>query len=137
MWLVGINHERGFTLLELLVVIVLIGLLASVGAQTIFHLGNTLNREADRIEQRLYQASIQARESGLKVSVACARLLSGPVGASSHDAPSVSCRSESGPMDFLTFYPDGSSSGGSIKLRTDIEHIILSVGWLSGEVIRE
>ncbi len=137
MWLTGINHEWGFTLLELLVVIALIGLLTSVGAQTVFHSRTNLDQQVERVEQNLHKASMQARESGLPVIIDCARLVKGPTGLSEGDTFETSCHSGNYTKDSLTFYPDGSSSGEIVEIQIGNDHVRLFVDWLSGEIARD
>lgn len=137
MWSTGTSREYGFTLLELLVVIALIGLLASVGAQTVLHSGAHLDQQADRVEQSLHRANIQARKSGLPVYIACAQLAKDSTELPEDDTSGTSCRSGHNPKDSLTFYPDGSSSGETIEIQVGDDQVRLLVDWLSGEIARD
>lgn len=128
MWGTGTDRERGFTLLELLVVIALIGLLASIGAQATFFSTTGLDRLADRVENRLRTARQQARESGQPVVVTC---------PARDGAAGVTCQRGLNRVEALTFYPDGSSSAATIELRNDTRRILFSMDWLSGEIARE
>lgn len=133
----GIGLERGFTLLELMVVIALLGLLLAAGAQALPTSRTSLGRQADRIEHALYQARRQARESGQAVSLACAKLLGTPDGAHVGEEYRASCRDGHMVTDTLVFYPDSSIRGDSIEVRAGEGRIRLSVDWLSGDVSRD
>lgn len=128
MWGTGTNRERGFTLLELLVVIALIGVLTSIGAQTTFLPAMSLDRLANKVEGRLHAARQQARESGRSVTVSCPER---------ENVASVTCQRGLDGEAALTFYPDGSSNAAGIELRDGKRHIFISVDWLSGEIARE
>jgi general secretion pathway protein H len=134
--------DRGFTLLELLVVIAVIGLLAAAGAQTMIRSSADLERQANRVEQRLYLARKQARESGLPVAIECVRpgREQGRLAMEEISRGEMSAaRSYRGghPVDRVTFYPDGSASGATIEIRVGEKRARLSVDWLSGEIISD
>lgn len=136
MWATGTALE-GFTLLELLIVIALIGLLAAAGAQILIRSGADLDRQTNRVEQRLYLARKQARESGLPVSIECVRLGLEQARLATGEMWGARCYSGQRPVDSLTFYPDGSASGETIEIRVGEKRVRLSVDWLSGEIIAD
>jgi general secretion pathway protein H len=133
----GTSHEQGFTLIELVVVMALLGLLVAAGAQVLPPSRTSLDRQADRVERKLDHARQQARASGHEVSLACAGLVDTVAGDSTNGSHRTLCREGQAVTSALTFYPDGSSSGGSIELYTADDRIRLSMDWLSGTISRE
>lgn len=138
---IGTSNERGLTLLELLVVIVLIGLLAAVGAQAIPGDGRRLQSATDHIEQQLRMARLRALETGRSVTIPCHELTSPRKAKSAplkndSGAP-VSCIGASGPAAGVTFFADGSSSAETIELVAGKERIRIHIDPLIGSSTRD
>lgn len=136
----GTSRERGFTLLELLIVVALIGLLSLVGAQSGFRSQSELDTLADRVERTLSATRQTAREQGASVSIRC-NMLGGPSSPTSRDggdpSPAIHCRSDGRPVDVLTFYPDGSTSGGTVEIGAGAQQAHIAIHWLTGAVTRD
>ncbi|AKJ29725.1 pilus assembly FimT family protein [Caldimonas brevitalea] len=124
------RREAGFTLLEMLVVVAVIAILTSIGAQTLFRSGSELDRQVARVERRLQAARLQARTTGSTVLLPCQALATA-------SNSRLSCRRDGAPLPALAFYPDGSTSGGALDIDTDSDGARLSLDWLSGGVVRD
>lgn len=143
-------HSRGFTLLELLVVLGIIGLLIGVTAVSV-----SGNRGSGQLKLHTEQAIAFLRNSR-NVAVASGRvqevsLVSEELGSGLTRRPDTA--SIQLPEDFvlslslfspasealetaeaLLFYPDGTSSGGTLKLEQGERASIVKIQWLTGEV---
>ncbi len=103
-------HARGLTFfwLELLVVIVLIGLLATVGAQAIPGDGRRLQRATDHVEHQLRMARLHALKTGSSVNIPCNELTAPRQAASvrlnEDSAVPGSCIGSKGPAVGVTFF---------------------------------
>lgn len=137
---------RGFTLMELLVVLVLVGLMLGLAAAN-FSRGTggaelrgqarelvsllRLTRSRAITESRVLSLAVDPETNGYQVL---------PGGAARPLDEELSLRIAAGPMrgnrarDAIHFYPDGSSSGGELKLQSPAGERRIRVDWLSGEV---
>lgn len=133
---IGTSNERGLTLLELLVVIVLIGLLATVGAQAIPGDGRQLQSATDHIEHQLRTARLRALKTGRSVNIPCNELTAPRQAVSARlnqdSAVPGSCIGSRGPAVGVTFFADGSSSGEVIELAVGKERVRIHIDPLTG-----
>lgn len=133
---IGTSNERGLTLLELLVVIVLIGMLATVGAQAIPGDGRRLQSATDHIEHQLRKARLRALKTGHSVTIPCHELTSPRQATSApHDRNSSApgaCIGARGAAAGVTFFADGSSSGEVIELAVGQERVRIHIDPLTG-----
>ena len=119
--------ERGFTLIEMLVVLTIVGLVAAVGAVTLQrHPGHlTRQRAAIQVKAAAEQARQQAMETGraslLDLSKIPAAKGTLTLGAKQRDVKPL-----------LAFYPDGSSTGGTVLLD---ESPLVRIDWLTGRIV--
>jgi len=129
------------TLLELLVVIVLLGLLAAIGAQAIPGDDRRLQGVSERAEHRLRKARLSAMRSGVAMFVPCESMASSRRGeASKADRDTgftVSCMSAAGRERGITFFPDGSSSGEAVELMSGRTRTRIRVDALTGSLVFE
>jgi len=143
-------HSRGFTLLELLVVLTLIGLLLVVMPPLITS-GGGIGLEvaardlASALRTAQSRAISQNREVALVLDLNAHRYRIDPAGAV-HALPADldlglrTARSElvDRATGAIRFFPDGSSTGGEITLGTEAQTVHVAVDWLTGRIsIRE
>ena len=141
------ERARGLTLLELLIVLVLIGIVASI---TIPILGSGVSTTQLRTAAREVaaglrtargQAIAQRSESVLVVDVA-ARAFSVPPDTRVHPInPGIELKLYTAAHDIVNenvgairFYPDGGSTGGRITLAAGERKYDVDVDWLTGRV---
>lgn len=138
---IGTGNERGVTLLELLVVIVLLGLLSAIGAQVIPGDERRLQSASERVEHRLRKARLSAMRSGAAVFVPCESMASsrrGEAAKADRDTGfTVSCTSAAGRERGITFFPDGSSSGEAVELMSGRTRTRIRVDALTGSLVFE
>lgn len=126
------HHNLGFTLLELLVVISLLSILAVVGARAYRGKNSTAYFEA--IVNALERAKFMAINEGHQVNLSCNEIA--PKTSISNKFY-MSCTSTLPSLQenkIITFFPDGSSSGGTITLRNNGLDNTIKIDWLTGKL---
>lgn len=138
----GRRVEGGFSLLELLIVVALLGALAWIGAQALPSWSQSPTMLRAGLGKVLQDARQRSLESGGVVSVGC-RALEDKL-ADLLDQKKISeirfqcgsaIKSSSGD-DAIVFYPDGSSSGGRVSFELERRQH-LDVDWFTGQMIWE
>ncbi|MFJ4064447.1 Tfp pilus assembly protein FimT/FimU [Pseudomonas sp. NPDC089996] len=136
-----LHHQRGFTLFELLLVIVLVGVATSILAVGV---GRGLHSAQERtalahMVSALRSARMQAIGSGQPVRAGFDLQqrkvqTAGHAPASWPEDFSVRLHTADGLGAAFEFYPDGAASGGNIQITRGERHWRIDVGWLTGRV---
>ena len=135
----GRRLESGFSLLELLAVVALLGMLAWIGAQDLPSWKQSPIMLRAGLIKVLHDARQQSLETGVVVSVGCDALESTLAELLDHENASdirFQCSSVIKPPsgdEAIVFYPDGSSSGGGVSFELD-QRQHLDVDWLTGQM---
>lgn len=128
------RRNHGFTLLELLIIISLLSLLSAVGARAYRARNSTPYFEA--IIDTLERTKLRAINEGRRIDLTCNDIASTAISGLSHQF-SMSCTSTlPSPQEntTLSFFPDGSSSGGLITLKTSGQSNTIKIDWLTGKL---
>ena len=127
-------RSHGFTLLELLVVLAITGLMISIAMPfTVRTIENAeLRADAREVVSDLRQLRQRAIDRQQTIAVGALSENSWPSGgrAIRHRAQFV----QQGRGRALLFYPDGTSSGGTLRLREGSRSVDVDVAWLSGAI---
>jgi general secretion pathway protein H len=138
--------QHGFSLLELILVMVMIGLLFSVAAVSIVRsvsgaeIRNAARELTAGLRHARGQAIIQREQKVFSVNTDARTWKAGdqepvtlPEGL---DITLNTARSEltGESAGGIRFYPDGASTGGSVVLSVDGREWHVTVGWLTGEI---
>lgn len=134
-------HQRGFTLFELLLVIVLVGVatsIVSVGVGRGLHSAQERSALANMVSA-LRSARLQAIGSGQPVRARFDLprrqvLMAGHAPASWPEDFAVRLNTAEGLDAAFEFYPDGAASGGNIQITRGERHWRIDIGWLTGRV---
>lgn len=135
--------EAGYTLLELLVVLVVAGLLVGSVAIALPERSATVGEASAQLSIQLRsersRAMIEGKTFDVVVSVPERKYL---VNNQWFDFPEgVEVRAKMGQElgnasnSILRFFPDGTSSGGEIGLKTDNESATLAINWMTGSIV--
>ncbi len=140
------SREAGFTLLELLLAL-LIGGLAIVALQPLFArsggdrlLESALREVAGELRLARLAAIRENREAIVRIDMADRAIVTGngktrrPLPSGIEVDATAATANTGGESVAFWFYPDGSSSGGSIRLRRGQASGRLVLDWLSGHV---
>ena len=125
------SPANGYTLIELLVVIGILALIAAIATPMSSHLIQTatlrsdtsrllagLRQLQDRAVRTQQMISIEASGAGLKISDGA------PIALSKSTMAEIATP--------LTYYPDGTTSGGAILLHNGDKETDVSITWLTG-----
>jgi len=127
----------GFTLLELLVVLAITGLMISIAMPfTVRTIENAeLRADAREVVSDLRQLRQRAidRQEAIEVTSLSENAWPQAGRAVRHRARFVA----EGRARTLVFYPDGTSSGGTLRLREGSRSVDVNVAWLSGAITSE
>lgn len=130
------HAEYGYTLLELLVSLALIGLMAAIATPMAGRILEGAELRADARALATTLARIQreaiAREKTVIVQFQNGALVTSEGEPLALDHASVT-RFASGD-DQLTYYPDGTSSGATIRVGGSDRVLALQVAWLTGAI---
>ncbi|HTD27843.1 MAG TPA: GspH/FimT family pseudopilin [Xanthomonadaceae bacterium] len=142
----GARHVRGFTLLEIMMVIVLIAAITglTVGLLGVGRSGSQLRSAAHTVAAELRYTRARALTTGVsqvfdmdldKRSWTAAGAHHGTLPSSLRvNFVAVRLEQTSARNAAIRFFPDGSSTGGRVSLRTQGSGWRVDVRWLTGEV---
>ena len=139
------HHTKGFTLLELLVVIMIIALMTTVvgvnlrGKQSadLDSVGRTLIADLRYVRSK---ALVGSADTAITIDVSGKNYFSQDATISRSFPQEISVaitvdeKNIAGTKGRIVFYPDGSSSGGKIKLIKDGKELEVVTTWLNGYV---
>lgn len=120
------NAERGFTLLELMVVMVLLGLMAGLAYPRLFGRGPSLEQATQVLVKDLRRAREEALAEG-RARVLDLEALAAGLPAGFH------LQGEGMPLVFL---PNGAASGALLRLEGKGDARLVEVDWLTGRIDR-
>ena len=123
----------GYTLIELLVVIAILALAAglAVPASSQVIASVTLRSDATLITGILRGLQDEAVRTQTAVTVMSS---SGPLRTSTGRTLYSSSSLSVEVSEPITFYPDGTTDGGTLHLGDQSRHLIITVAWLTGDV---
>lgn len=122
--------NSGFTLLELLVVITMLSLLAALGAQS--YQRRNLSPYLAAIVNSLENAKFLAINQGRRFDLTCNEFAALVPNRFSMNCSNVLPTSEDNKT--ISFFSDGSSSGGSIAVINNGQKSTITIDWLTGKI---
>lgn len=141
-----INDQRGFSLLELVVVMVMIALLFTVVALSVSRsvsgaeIRNAAREVVAGLRHTRGQAIIQRQQQVFNVDVdAKSWQAAGEDSVQIPEGMDITINTARSELTGeraggIRFYPDGASTGGSVVLTIDQREWHVTVGWLTGEI---
>jgi general secretion pathway protein H len=141
----GSGYPRGFTLLELIVVLTVIALVTAVSVPSFFGTGRTLDtrREVALIDSALRDARREAIKTATGTGVEfdlARRVVRGRHGVRklpegvTVTLETVAAQQRAKQVGRVWFYPDGSSSGGRVTLADARRQYRIDIDWITGRV---
>lgn len=140
-------HQRGFTLLELLVVLVIVGVVLAMIPAFVLHRQPGLDVDvaaraiADALREARSQAMLENRERVFALDVNERLFRPGEGRAPVQMDRDIQLTFQAVRAELLSetigqirFFPDGASTGGRIGLTLDDRHAEVTVDWLTGLV---
>jgi general secretion pathway protein H len=131
-----IRKQQGFTLIELLVVLAIMGLIATLALPLAASAvdDTALRTDARNLAGRLYELQSNATRGQSTVTIvprADGTIDPGLLGLPFAHGATVSF---TGSANALSYYPDGTSSGGSLQIMERGRGFDLEVAWLTGHI---
>jgi general secretion pathway protein H len=140
----GTHQDGGFTLMELLAVLVILGLVASLASAMMPNSLSARKMEVQllKVQQLLITSRTAAANSGVPVTVTfdSSGALSSSTGKTAVLTAGLAASfstAEQKPLPEYVFYPDGSSRGGQIILQKGVVQRRLIINGLTGAIVPE
>ena len=126
--------QDGFTLIELLVVLAIMGLIATLTVPLAARAVDdaALRADARDLATHLYALEARARREQQTITIAPGTIDLTLLGSPKLSHSAVISVPEHG--DTLSFYSDGTSSGGTLRIEEHGRGVDLDVAWLTGKV---
>jgi general secretion pathway protein H len=144
------SRQAGFTLVELLAVLVLLAIAAGIAAAHLGgrHGGEALQATAHQLASRCRAARAaairQASERTVSIDIAGRLVTAGHGIPPLQIADTIAVASETSAAEQrargvagIRFFPNGASTGGTVRLQTGRQAYEVRVSWLTGRVVVE
>jgi len=139
------QKDQGFSLMEMLVVLVFIGLLAGIAGPVIFGGGekSTLRTATEDIKSMALRSSLQAKKQSrpidLWIDVTKKTIWHDQTHIHLEKLDQISLTTaqklkQTDDVGRIIFFPDGTTTGGKITLHLQKRQRIVNIDWLSTEV---
>jgi len=124
----------GYTLLELLVVVAIMGLIAALAAPAASRTiaSATLNADARKAagDLRALQHLAMERQEAITLTATGGTVAISPAGT----VQDIAALPLSAGNDAITYYPDGTTSGGTLRLSESGHALVIDIAWLTGTI---